>query len=190
MSPVLFNPLKINELTLANRVVVAPMCQYSALEGNATDWHLGHLLQLAISGAGLLMLEATAVNSIGKITHNDLSLYTDDNERSLNKVLTSLRKYSDIPIGIQISHSGRKGSAKLPWVGPNISLNISDGGWQTVSPSAISRTDGWPEPKQLTVNQIEEYGKFFFANFERFLLDLSKYATFILNRFFFFRYEP
>jgi 2,4-dienoyl-CoA reductase-like NADH-dependent reductase (Old Yellow Enzyme family) len=156
MSSVLFQPLKVNEVTLANRVVVAPMCQYSALEGNATDWHLGHLLQLAISGAGLLMLEATAVNSIGKITHNDLSLYTDDNENSLNKLLASLRKYSDIPIGIQISHSGRKGSAELPWVKPNTPLNISDGGWQTVSPSAISRTLGWPEPKELTVNQIEK----------------------------------
>ncbi len=152
----LFEPFSMRGLTLANRIVVPPMCQYSAENGNATDWHLIHLGSLALSGAGLLILEATAVAEQGKITHGCLGLWSDDNEAALKDVIGTVRKYSDMPIGIQLSHSGRKGSAVSPFVGRG-ALSVEDGAWTTVGPSAIAFQQDWHTPLELdpeAMNQI------------------------------------
>ena len=113
----LFEPFALGNLHLQNRIMIAPMCQYSAQEGSAGDWHMMHLGQLAISGAGLLILEATAVSPEGRISPNDLGLYSDDNEAALGRVLKAIRVYSPMPMAIQLSHAGRKASSRAPWDG-------------------------------------------------------------------------
>src|SRR5215510_14247366 len=113
----LFEPWSLGPLTLPNRIVIAPMCQYSAEDGCATDWHLVHLGQLALSGAGLLIVEATAVSPEGRITTQDLGLYSDANEEALARVLKFVRGHASIRMAIQISHAGRKASSHLPWEG-------------------------------------------------------------------------
>lgn len=132
----LFTPIQIGSLKLRNRIVIAPMCMYSAVDGSATDWHTIHLGNLALSGAGLLTIEATAVVPEGRITYADLGLWSDENEAALGRVLTAVRKYSDIPIAIQLAHAGRKASTKVPWEGGAQILPGAVGGWQTVAPSA------------------------------------------------------
>lgn len=133
-------------MVLSNRIVVSPMCQYSSENGNANDWHLMHLGQFSVSGAGLVFVEATSVEPAGRITPGDLGLYSDDNERSLERVVQFFRKYGKSKIGIQIAHSGRKGSDSLPWLGLGRPLNNSEGGWKTVAPSPIRYHEKWPEP--------------------------------------------
>ena len=110
----LFSPLNLGPLKLVNRIVVAPMCQYSADNGKATDWHCMHLGNLSLSGAGFMIIEATAVEARGRITYADLGLWDDACESALAGVLASVRKYSDMPIGIQLAHAGRKGSTQRP----------------------------------------------------------------------------
>ena len=132
----LFSSFKIGALELANRIVIAPMCQYSAEQGSATDWHLIHLGNLALSGAGLLILEATAVSPEARISPADLGLYSDDNEQALARVLDAVRKHSDMPIGIQLGHAGRKASCAAPWDG-GAQLAPDAGGWTTEAPSAV-----------------------------------------------------
>ena len=124
------------------------MCQYSAEAGNATDWHLIHLGQLALSGAGLLILEATGVVPEGRISPRDLGLYSDDNEAALARVLGAVRRYSDMPIGIQLGHAGRKASSAPPWEGGAL-LMPTEGGWPTVAPSAIAHGADEPPPVAL-----------------------------------------
>ena len=114
-APVLFQPLTLGPLTLPNRIVIAPMCQYSAHDGSATDWHLIHLGHLALSGAGLLILEATAVEREGRITPGCLGLYSDENEAALARVLAAVRAHSPMPLAIQLAHAGRKASSRVPW---------------------------------------------------------------------------
>src|SRR6185295_14251655 len=109
-NPRLFTPLRVGSLELRNRIIIAPMCQYSAEDGCATDWHVIHLGHLALSGAALLTIEATAVSPQGRISAVDLGLYSDDNEEALGQVLKTVRRYSDIPIAIQLAHAGRKAS--------------------------------------------------------------------------------
>ncbi len=137
MSKMLFTPLELGGVTLANRIVVSPMCQYSADHGNATDWHLQHLGGLSLSGAGLLMIEATHVEAVGRITHACLGLYSDANEAALGRVLAAVRGFGGAArIGIQLAHAGRKGSAQRPWLGGR-ALMPEEGAWPTVAPSAI-----------------------------------------------------
>ncbi len=131
----LFSPFSIGHLQLKNRIVIAPMCQYSAENGEATDWHLIHLGHLALSGAGLLIIEATAVEPEGRITSADLGLWSDATEAALNKVLTAIRKYSPIPIAIQLGHAGRKASSHVPWEGGQL-IPVGQGGWPSLAPSA------------------------------------------------------
>jgi len=133
----LFSPVSLGELTLENRIVIAPMCQYSAEAGSATAWHRMHLGQLAFSGAGLLIIEATAVEAIGRISPGDLGLWNDDNEAALKSVLEDVRSHSSIPVGIQLGHAGRKASCAVPWEGGK-QISPEAGGWQTVAPSAVS----------------------------------------------------
>jgi len=144
----LFSPYALGPLTLANRIVVAPMCQYSADEGSASAWHPIHLGQLAISGAGLLIIEATAVEAIGRITPGCLGLYSDANERALAGVLASVRRYSPVPIAIQLAHAGRKGSSEVPWRGGAL-IAQEQGGWQPVAPSALPHAEGEAPPLAL-----------------------------------------
>ena len=132
----LFSPISLGNLHLKNRIVIAPMCQYSAVDGNATDWHLIHLGSLALSGAGLLIIEATAVEPIGRISPADLGLWSDETEAAFAKVLTSIRQYSTMPIAIQLAHAGRKASSQAPWDGGQL-IPPEHGGWETVAPSAI-----------------------------------------------------
>ena len=144
----LFSPYAIGPLQLKNRIVVAPMCQDSAENGDATDWHMIHLGTLALSGAGLLILEATAVVPEGRITPADLGLWSDANEVALKKVLTAIRKYSPIPIGIQLNHAGRKASSHVPWEGGQL-IAPAQGGWPTLAPSAVAYSLNEPAPAAL-----------------------------------------
>ena len=141
MPPALFTPFNLGgDVVLPNRIVVSPMCQYSAIDGSATDWHLVHLGQLASSGAGLLMIEATHVEPRGRITHGCMGLYSDDNEASLKRIVDWVRAWMPgIRLGIQIGHAGRKGSAQRPWKGgaPLTAGDAPDTPWTCVAPSAI-----------------------------------------------------
>ena len=154
MSSRLFSPLRLRGLTLSNRIMIAPMCQYSAEEGNATDWHLVHLGSLALSGAGLLMVEATAVQPEGRITPRCLGLWSDANERALERVLAVTRTISRIPLGIQIAHAGRKASSRPPFEGGK-AIGTGSDSWQAVAPSAIAFDEGWPAPQELGQSQME-----------------------------------
>lgn len=130
----LFSSIKLGKLTLANRIVVAPMCQYSAQDGNAAPWHLMHLGQLALSGAGLLIIEATAVEADGRISARDLGLWSDANEQALASTLAAVRQHSTMPIAIQLAHAGRKASTSVPWEGGTLRPSTA-GGWRTWAPS-------------------------------------------------------
>lgn len=145
----LFSPIRFGPLTLANRIVIAPMCQYSAQDGRASDWHRIHLGTLSQSGAGLLILEAAAVQPQGRISYADLGLYDDATEQALGEVLDSVRRWSPMPIGIQLAHAGRKASTDLPWNGGEAIAPDHAHGWQTVSASALAFRDGQPLPQAL-----------------------------------------
>src|SRR5713226_3813094 len=117
MPSALFSPIKLADLTLPNRIVVSPMCQYSANDGVANDWHLTHLGMLANSGAGLLVVEATHVERHGRITHGCLGLYTDACETAIRRIIDHCRRIGAAKLGIQLAHAGRKASAQRPWEG-------------------------------------------------------------------------
>jgi 2,4-dienoyl-CoA reductase-like NADH-dependent reductase (Old Yellow Enzyme family) len=155
----ILRPYLINDIELPNRITIAPMCQYSGINGNPTNWHYGHLQQLSLSGAGLLTIESTAVNYNGRITLKDLVLKDDKNEREFKKLINHIRHYSKIPIGIQISHAGRKGSSEIPWIKPNRSLKKKK--WLTHAPSAIKKDAGWPIPKALNFDKMQKIIKDF-----------------------------
>ncbi|NYS29152.1 NADH:flavin oxidoreductase/NADH oxidase [Pantoea sp. WMus005] len=150
----LFSTVSLGELTLDNRIVIAPMCQYSAEAGNATAWHRIHLGQLAFSGAGLMIIEATAVEDIGRISPGDLGLWNDDNEAALKTVLDDVRRYSSIPIGMQLGHAGRKASCAVPWEGGK-QIAPDAGGWQTVGPSAISYSEDEVKPLAMSIDDLQ-----------------------------------
>jgi 2,4-dienoyl-CoA reductase-like NADH-dependent reductase (Old Yellow Enzyme family) len=145
----LFEPFRIGELALANRIVIAPMCQYSASEGSAGDWHLIHLGQLALSGAAMLIVEATAVSAEGRITAGDLGLYSDANEAALARVLGAVRAQSPIRLGMQLAHAGRKASSRAPWDGGAQVPLGQPGSWPAVAPSAVPHAPGEQAPLAL-----------------------------------------
>ena len=148
--PLLFQPIRVAGLDLPNRIVIAPMCQYSAVDGCMTDWHLVHLGGLALSGAALLTIEATAVLPEGRISYADVGLYSDEAESAMRRVLESVRHVSDIPIGIQLSHAGRKASQEKPWLGGGQIAPAADHGWQTVAPSAMFHWWAMSPPVSMT----------------------------------------
>lgn len=152
--PALFKPLRVGNLELANRIVIAPMCQYSAIDGCMTDWHLVHLGHLVLSGAALLTIEATAVLPEGRISYADVGLWNDETEAAMRRVLDGVRSCSEMPIGIQLSHAGRKASTDVPWKGGAQFPPEADGGWQTVGPSAIPYAEGERAPAFLTREEI------------------------------------
>lgn len=145
---VLFSPTKLRDLALRNRIVIAPMCQYSAENGCATAWHMIHLGNLALSGAGMLCIEATAVEASGRITHGDLGLYDDACEAALKPVLAAIRKHSKIAVAMQLGHAGRKASSQAPWQGGQL-VSRENGGWVPEGPSAIPQKEGEPAPKEI-----------------------------------------
>ncbi len=156
MSSLLFSPIKIGSLELSNRLVVAPMCQYSASDGAANEWHIQHLSQLGYSGAGLVVVEATGVERRGRITHGCLGLYSDDSEAALAHAIHTARRWAGpTKFGIQLAHAGRKASTRLPWDG-GAPLSAAEDAWQTVAPSAVPFAATWPTPHALSRTEIEK----------------------------------
>lgn len=150
----LFSPIIIDQQTLENRVIIPPMCQYSAIDGKPTDWHKMHYGSLSHSGAGLLIFEATSICPDGRLSPYDLGLWDDETETAMSKLIKSIRKYSAIPIGVQLVHAGRKGSMPEPWK-ENKYITAQQGGWKTVAPSAIAYDDNHDTPKELTTDEIQ-----------------------------------
>ena len=144
----LFAPLQLRGLTLANRIMVAPMCQYSAVDGEANDWHFTHINSLALSGAALFCIEATHVEAIGRITPGCLGLWNDATEAALKPIVASVRKHSKIAVAMQLAHAGRKGSSHTPWDGGQ-QIALVEGGWQTEGPSALPHKPGELAPLAL-----------------------------------------
>ncbi len=144
----LFESIALGPLELRNRIAVAPMCQYSADAGSATDWHMLHLGHLALSGAGLLFTEATAVEADGRISPADLGLYSDANQTALGAVVAAIRRHSPIALAVQLAHAGRKASSRAPWEGGAL-IPLEEGGWQTDAPSAVAHGDGERPPRAL-----------------------------------------
>src|SRR5690349_23385086 len=145
----LFSPLELGSLRLANRIVIAPMCQYSAEDGCMSDWHTIHLGHLALSGAALLTIEATAVTPEGRISYGDTGLWSDANEEAMARVFASVRRWSDMPIAIQLGHAGRKASTDKPWFGGAQIAPDAENGWQTVAPSPVPFLEGENAPEEL-----------------------------------------
>jgi 2,4-dienoyl-CoA reductase-like NADH-dependent reductase (Old Yellow Enzyme family) len=150
----LFSPLEVGGLSLSNRIVIAPMCQYSAEDGCMTDWHVIHLGQLALSGAALLTIEATAVAPEGRISYGDTGLWSDANEEAMARVLASVRRWSDMPIAIQLGHAGRKASTEKPWFEGKQIAPGEPNGWQTVAPSPIPFLEGENPPVELDSDRL------------------------------------
>ena len=166
MSSALFSPYRMAGVELANRIVVSPMCQYSADDGCANDWHLMHYGMLANCGAALVMVEATHVTRHGRITHGCLGLYSDDNEAALGRVLSSARRAGSAKWGIQLAHSGRKGSALRPWEGGG-SLPAGGDPWETLAPSALPFGDKWQTPREATEADMASVREAFVAATKR-----------------------
>lgn len=167
MTSHLFRPLQIGSLHLRNRVVVSPMCQYSASEGSATAWHRTHWGTLVHSGAALVMVEATAVAAEGRITYADLGLYSDANEHAMAHVLQDLRRHSDTPLGIQLGHAGRKASSEVPWRGGRLLDAGNARGWQRLAPSAAPLTASEPAPLALDARDMKRIREAFAASARR-----------------------
>ncbi|MGE0034244.1 MAG: NADH:flavin oxidoreductase/NADH oxidase [Xanthobacteraceae bacterium] len=162
MSSALFSPTRLAGLELANRIVVSPMCQYSADDGVASDWHLNHLGMLANSGAALVVVEATGVERRGRITHGCLGIYSDDCEAALARVVAHCRRYGTSKLGIQIGHAGRKASASRPWEGSR-SLAPGEDAWETIAPSAIPFGPNWHVPREMTPTDMDRVREAFVA---------------------------
>lgn len=150
----LFQPLALRGMTLPNRIVIAPMCQYSAHEGSATSWHTIHLGHLALSGAGLLIAEATAVEPEGRISPDDLGLWSDANEAALTEVVDTVRAHSPMKLGVQLAHAGRKASTAAPWTGMK-QVAATEGGWTPVAPSPVPFQAGDVTPIALDAAGLE-----------------------------------
>jgi 2,4-dienoyl-CoA reductase-like NADH-dependent reductase (Old Yellow Enzyme family) len=166
MTSALFSPIRLADLELANRIVVSPMCQYSADDGVATDWHLNHLGMLANSGAGLVIAEMTDVERRGRISHGCLGLYSDDCEAALARVVAHCHRYGTAKVGIQLAHAGRKASAQPPWEGAQ-PLRPGADPWQPIAPSAIPFGADWPVPLEMTAADIEHLREAFVTAAER-----------------------
>jgi 2,4-dienoyl-CoA reductase-like NADH-dependent reductase (Old Yellow Enzyme family) len=166
MTSALFSPHALAGLDLANRIVVSPMCQYSADDGCANDWHLMHLGMLANSGASLVIVEATHVERHGRITHGCLGLYSDDNETALARVMHSARRAGSAKFGIQIAHAGRKASAQKPWDGAG-ALKADQDPWPTIAPSPLPWGETWHVPREVTEADMNRVRAAFVASAQR-----------------------
>jgi len=162
MTAKLFTPIDLGGVTLANRIVVSPMCQYSAADGAMSDWHLVHLGSLAVSRAGLAIIEATGVTREGRISHGCTGLYSDLNEAAMKRAVDVYRGITKAPIGVQLAHAGRKGSAHVPWQGGK-ALGPGESPWQTVAPSAVAFAEDWHTPRALAADDIRGLADAFVA---------------------------
>ncbi|SFB90375.1 2,4-dienoyl-CoA reductase [Parapedobacter composti] len=161
----LFSPLAIKSVTLKNRIVVSPMCQYSSVDGFANDWHLVHLGSRAVGGASMIIAEATAVSPEGRISPDDLGIWKDEHIEKLGQITAFIREQQCIP-GIQLAHAGRKASTAAPWKGRG-KVAENDGGWVPVAPSALAFADNYPMPTALDANGIRKIVSDFTAAAER-----------------------
>ena len=157
--PPLFRPFTLRGITAKNRILISPMCQYSAVEGIASDWHLVHLGKFAQGGAGIVMVEATAVTANGRITHGDLGLWHDGQIKPLERIAAFLRDNGAVP-AIQLAHAGRKASMQRPWYG-NAALTAEDRArgdqpWSIVAPSPLPMEEGWLTPRELSEDELEQ----------------------------------
>lgn len=150
--PTLFEPITFRKITLKNRIVVSPMCQYSSIDGFANEWHLVHLGSKAIGGSGLVFTEATAVSPEGRISPEDLGIWKDEHIKGLKDITAFIEKQGSVP-GIQLAHAGRKASHKSPWNGGGPLINV-DGGWIPFAPSSIPYKIGDPIPHEMTKEDI------------------------------------
>ena len=152
----LFSPITFGEMTVPNRIAVAPMCQYSGDDGSPNDWHLQHWMNLAMSGAGMIVIESTAVERHGRITHGCLGLYSDNNAAAIQRCLAAARRAAPPAtcFGIQLAHAGRKASVHPPWEGGH-ALTGEEDPWQTLAPSAIPFAPDWHVPTAIDENGIE-----------------------------------
>ncbi len=168
MAPLLFTPITVGPIELFNRMTVAPMCQYSASDGSATAWHTHQLMNYAMTGAGLVMVEATAVERRGRISHGCLGLYTDENEDALNKVMTDARRVAPpgTRFGIQLAHAGRKASVRRPWEDGK-ALGPGEDPWQTVAASDLAFSPKHPPPVALDEAGMERARQAFVQATER-----------------------
>jgi 2,4-dienoyl-CoA reductase-like NADH-dependent reductase (Old Yellow Enzyme family) len=155
MTAALFTPFVLRSLELPNRIAVSPMCQYMATNGTATDWHLVHYGSLAMGAAGLIVVEATHVSQVGRISHHCLGLYDDANEAGLQRVVDFCRRHGVAKLGIQLAHAGRKGSAHAPRDGGK-PLGPDDGPWITVAPSPSPFGPDWHVPVALSTEGMRE----------------------------------
>ena len=166
-TPKLFEPIQVGGLTLSNRIVIAPMCQYSAVDGQMTDWHLIHLGHLALSGAAALTIEASAVEPEGRITYADTGLWNDATEAAMARTIESIRRWSDIPLIIQLAHAGRKASTDVPWEGGEQFPPSHNHGWQTVAPSPTPFASGEHPPRALDHTALKHIRESFAASARR-----------------------
>jgi 2,4-dienoyl-CoA reductase-like NADH-dependent reductase (Old Yellow Enzyme family) len=150
----LFDPLQLRDVTLRNRIAVSPMCQYSSADGFAGDWHLVHLGSRAAGGAGLVMMEASAVEPRGRISPFDMGVWKDEHIEFLTRIASFIRSCGAVP-GLQIAHAGRKASTRRPWEGSSF-IREEEGGWLPVAPSAIPFHPADPAPEELTVGGIAQ----------------------------------
>jgi 2,4-dienoyl-CoA reductase-like NADH-dependent reductase (Old Yellow Enzyme family) len=188
----LFSPLTLRGLTLKNRVVISPMCQYSAIDGVAQDWHLAHLGRFAIGGAALVFVEATGVEARGRISHGDVGLWNDAQEAALARVAAFLKAQGAAP-GIQLAHAGRKASSHRPFEGHGAVTDDTqrpgEPPWETVSASAIPFADGWPTPRALDLEEISAIREAFVASARRALaagfevVEVHAAHGYLLNQF-------
>ena len=140
---------------MRNRIAISPMCMYSAVDGIAQPWHRMHVGTLAISGAALVIMEATAVEAAGRISKGCLTLETDAQERGLTALVADVRSYCDTPLGIQLAHAGRRASARVPWDSQRTLLTHKEGGWEVIGPSAVPFGPGSPVPGQMDEAAME-----------------------------------
>ncbi|PIE55323.1 MAG: oxidoreductase [Dethiosulfovibrio peptidovorans] len=151
----LFSPIQIGPITLPNRIILPPMCQFVAKDGKPTPWHIIHYGQMVCSGAGLIILEATAVCPEGRISPFDLGLWSDETEEAMAHLLASIRPYASMPLAIQLAHAGRKGSCSAPWDGSHL-ITPENGGWVPVAPSPLAYGQGAPLPSELSEEKIQD----------------------------------
>src|SRR3981189_2250516 len=162
----LFSPIKLRGLSLPNRIMVAPMCQYSSEDGGANDWHFTHINSLALSGAAMFCIEATHVEAIGRITPGCLGLWNDATEAALKPILASVRKHSRIAVAMQLAHAGRKGSSHGPWDGGH-QIPLAEGGGRTKGPSAVPHKEGELPPLALDTAGLKRVRDAFVAAAKR-----------------------
>ena len=154
MASALFSPITMRGLTLPNRIVVSPMCQYNSNDGSTNDWHLMHLGSLSLGAAGLVMTEMTDVNPVGRISPKCAGIWSDANETALKRVHDFCRTYGVAKLGVQLAHAGRKGPTMTPAQGGKPILEGPDA-WTPEAPSALPYDTGWPMPRAMTKDDIK-----------------------------------